>query len=111
MAITGDRQAASLLSALAEAPYPPPAPASRATQLGEMGGAGRVVILRLDAAQESFVTVAANELADAPAAAIPVSDLGNPLVIAALSLSPVVGRRPLPAPFASFSQWTALPMQ
>src|ERR1043166_7743579 len=70
MAITGDRQAASLLSALAEAPDSAAASSFLATQLAEMGGAGRVVILRLDAAQESFVTVAANELADAPPAAI-----------------------------------------
>src|ERR1043165_564840 len=105
MAITGDRQAASLLSALAEAPDSAAASSFLANQIAEMSGASRVVILRLDAAQEALVTVASNEVAAPPVAASSISDLSNPLVIAALALTPVSGRKPLPAPFEGFAPW------
>src|SRR3989442_668628 len=111
MTITGDRQYASLLSALAEAPDSAAAASFLATQLAEMSGAERVILLRLDASQESLVSIASNDLPETPAAAISVSDLGNPLVIATLSVSPVSGGSPLPAPFADFAQWAALPLQ
>src|ERR1051325_7091423 len=111
MTVTGDRQSASLLSALAEAPDSAAASSFLATQIAEMSGAERVIMLRLDAAQESLVAVASNDLPDAPAVSIPVSDLSNPLVIAALALSPVSGRTPLPPPFSDFTQWAAMPMQ
>src|ERR1051325_7320423 len=111
MTVIGDRQSASLLSALAEAPDSAAASSFLATQLAEMSGAERVIMLRLDAAQEALVTVASNDLTDPPEAAIPVSDLSNPLVISALSISPVSGRTPLPPPFSDFKQWSALPMQ
>src|ERR1043166_6537839 len=111
MTVIGDRQSASLLSALAEAPDSAAAASFLATQLAEMSGAERVILLRLDASQESLVTVASKDLPETPAAAISVSDLANPLVIATLTISPVSGATPLPPPFSDFQQWAALPLQ
>jgi len=110
MAITGDRQAASLLSALAGAPDSAAASSFLANQIAELSGADRVVILRLDAAQETLVTVASNDLPAPPIAAVSIADLSNPLVISALAVNPISGQRPLPAPFDGFAPWTALPM-
>src|SRR5205085_739917 len=47
---------------------------------------------------------------DPDAVTIPLSDLGNPLVLATLALTPVSGTKPLAGAFASYSNWTALPM-
>src|SRR3954462_11529650 len=110
MKMTGDRQGGRLLSALAEAPDSAAASSFLANQIAEMSGAARVVILRLDAAQEALITVASNELSAPPVAAISIADLSNPLVISALALNPISGRRPLAAPFDGFAPWTALPM-
>src|SRR5437763_16472010 len=101
MTVIGDRQSASLLTALAEAPDSAAASSFLAGQLAEMCGAERVLMLRLDAAQEALVTAAGNETGESvPTIAMPLSDLGNPLVISALSLSPVAGEKPLPAPLS-----------
>ena len=111
MTVTGDRQSASLLSALAEAPDSAAASAFLVAQIAELSGAERVTMLRLDLSQEALVTVAGSELAlGSPAVAIQISDLGNPLTIVTLSLSPVVGERPLTGAFSGFQRWTALPM-
>lgn len=111
MTVAGDRQSASLLSALAEAPDSAAASAFLVAQLAELSGAQRVSMLRLDAAQESLVCVAAIDNGrPVSASAIPISDFSNPIVVSTLSLSPVVGESPLRAPFAEFAQWTSLPM-
>src|SRR2546430_13548959 len=107
MTVTGDRQSASLLAALAEAPDSAAASSFLAAQIAEMCGAGRVLMLRLDAAQEALISVAGNETGETtPMIAIPLSDLGNPLIISALSLSPVIGERPLASPLSAYRRWT-----
>ena len=111
MTVNGDRQSASLLSALAEAPDSAAASSFLVAQIAELSGAERVVMLRLDAAQESLVTIAGSDsLAGAPAIVMPISDLGNPLAIAALSLSPIVGKQQLSGALSGLSRWTILPM-
>ena len=111
MTVAGDRHSASLLSALAEAPDSAAAAAFLVAQLAELSGAQRVSMLRLDGSQEALVCVAAIENGKTgTASAIPVSDFSNPIVVAMLSLSPVVGETPLREPFADYRQWTALPM-
>lgn len=111
MTLAGDRQSASLLSALAEAPDSAAASSFLVAQLAELSGAQRVSMLRLDAAQETLVCVTGiDDGKPATASAIPLSDFANPLVISALSLSPVLGERPLRAPFEGYATWTALPM-
>jgi signal transduction histidine kinase len=109
--VAGDRQTASLLSALAEAPDSAAASAFLVAQLAELSGAQRVSMLRLDASEEALVCVASYENENTGIAApIPLSDFNNPLVIATLSLSPVVGEDALREPFSAYRQWTALPM-
>jgi hypothetical protein len=111
MSVIGDRQSASLLSALAEAPDSAAAAAFLVAQLAELSGAQRASMLRLDAAQEALVCVAAIDGGkQVGASAIPVSDFSNPLVISALSLSPIVGEDPLREPFGAYKKWSALPM-
>jgi PAS domain S-box-containing protein len=111
MTVAGDRHSASLLSALAEAPDSAAAAAFLVAQLAELSGAQRVSMLRLDGSQEALVCVAAIENGKSgTASAIPVSDFSNPIVVAMLSLSPVVGEAPLREPFAEYRRWTALPM-
>jgi PAS domain S-box-containing protein len=109
--LAGDRQSASLLSALAEAPDSAAASSFLVAQLAELSGAQRVSMLRLDAAQETLVCVTGVDGGrPATASAIPLSDFGNPLVVSALSLSPVIGDRPLRPPFEEYATWTSLPM-
>jgi PAS domain S-box-containing protein len=109
--VAADRQTASLLSALAEAPDSAAASAFLVAQIAELSGARRVSMLRLDVSHEALVRVASIENGrSGPAAAIPLSDFNSPLVISALSLSPVVGEEPLREPFDGYRQWTALPM-
>ena len=109
--MAGDRQSASLLSALAEAPDSAAASAFLVAQLAELSGAPRVSMLRVDGAQEALVCVAAIENGKpTSASAVPLSDFTNPLVIATLSLSPIVGDSPLRGPFNAYARWTALPM-
>src|SRR5258708_6342001 len=111
MTVIGARHSASLLSPLAEAPDSAGASSFLAAELAAVCGAVRVLMLRLDAAQEALVTVANNEIGEpAPAIAIPLSDLGNPLIISALSRSPIVGEMPLTGPLSVYRHWTALPM-
>src|SRR5512140_1214001 len=111
MTVTGDRQSASLLSALAEAPDSAAASAFLVAQIAELSGAERVAMLRIDAPQEALVSVAATDGAlSAPTVAIPIADLGNPLTVAALCLCPVTGDRPMTGAFSNYRSWTALPM-
>jgi PAS domain S-box-containing protein len=109
--VAGDRQSASLLSALAEAPDSAAASAFLVAQIAELSGAQRVSMLRLDASQEALVCVAAIENGrPVSASAIPVSDFSSPLVISALALSPIVGEDPLRGPYSEYRQWTSLPL-
>src|SRR3954462_13153076 len=109
MTVAGDRQSASLLSALAEAPDSAAASSFLVAQLAELSGAQRVAMLRLDAGQETLSATAASVDKDV-GLSIALSDFANPLVLSALSLSPVVGDTPLPVPFSGYRRWTALPM-
>lgn len=111
MTVAGDRQSASLLSALAEAPDSAAACGFLVAQIAELSGAPRVSMLRFDAAQEALICVAGIENGrPATASAIPVTDFSNPLVISTLSLSPIIGNEPLRGPFSGYERWTALPM-
>src|SRR4051812_1355333 len=95
MTVAGDRQSAGLLSALAEAPDSAAASAFLAAQLAELSGAERVLMFRLDGAQETLISVAGLEDGRPVAASpMPLSDFGNPAVLAALSLSPIVSPKP-----------------
>jgi PAS domain S-box-containing protein len=109
--VAGDRQSASLLSALAEAPDSAAASAFLVAQLAELSGAQRIAMLRVDGAQEALVCVTGLDNGrPASASAIPLSNFSSPLVLSALSLSPVLGAQPLRAPFEDYAQWTSLPM-
>jgi PAS domain S-box-containing protein len=109
--VAGDRQSASLLSALAEAPDSAAASAFLVAQLAELSGAQRIAMLRVDGAQEALVCVTGLDNGrPAGASAIPLSNFSSPLVLSALSLSPVLGAQPLRAPFEDYAQWTSLPM-
>src|SRR6185503_19760643 len=111
MTVAGDRQSASLLSALAEAPDSAAASAFMVAQIAELSGAQRVSMLRLDASQEALVCVASIENGKPASASVtPLSDLNNPLVVSTLSMSAIVGEDSLPAPFEAYRQWTSLPM-
>jgi PAS domain S-box-containing protein len=111
MTVIGDRQPASLLSALAEAPDSAAASSFLVSQIAEISGAERVVMLRIDAAQEALVSAAANDAALInPSVAVSISDLGNPLTVATLCLCPIMGEKALTGAFSKFHSWTALPM-
>jgi signal transduction histidine kinase len=113
MTVAGDRQSASLLSALAEAPDSAAASSFLVAQLVELSGAGRVTMLRLDSGHETLVSSAGVDGGEPAAnAAIPISDFSNPLVISALALSPIVSERPLPDSngLVGYAVWTTLPM-
>src|SRR3954468_7021324 len=111
MTVVGDRQSASLLSALAEAPDSAAASAFLVAQLAELSGARRVSMLRVDGAQEALICVAAIDSGrPVSASALQLSDLNNPLVVSTLSLSPVTGKGALRDPFGDYAQWTSLPM-
>ena len=56
MTLAGDRQSASLLSVLAEAPDSGAASSFLVAQIAELSGARRVSMLRLDSSQEALVT-------------------------------------------------------
>ncbi len=112
MAGPGDRAAAGLLSALAEAPDFAAAASFFLTQLIEITKASKACMLRLDASQEHIELVASLgfEL-DPPRIAIPISDLSSPLVICALTLTPVKGGSPSPLrDLVSADSWVALPL-
>jgi PAS domain S-box-containing protein len=111
MTVAGDRQPAGLLSALAEAPDSAAASSFLVAQIAEMSGAERVVMLRIDVAQEALVSVAGNSAGmSGQAIAVPISDLGNPLTVSTLCLCAVSGEKPLGGAFVGFERWTALPM-
>src|SRR3954465_2448132 len=111
MTVAGDRQSASLLSALAEAPDSAAASAFLVAQIAELSGAERVSMLRLDASQEALVCVASIENGKpGVASAVQLSDFNSPLVISTLALSPIVSEDGLREPFSSYQQWTSLPM-
>ncbi len=112
MAGPGDRAVAGLLSALAEAPDFAAAASFFLTQLIEITKASKACMLRLDASQEHIELVASLgfEL-DPPRIAIPISDLSSPLVICALTLTPVKGGSPSPLrDLVSADSWVALPL-
>jgi PAS domain S-box-containing protein len=113
MAGVGDRAVAGLLSALAEAPDVSAAASFLLSQLGEMTGAPRAVMLRLDETHDRLAPVATigfegNELPDV---ALSISDLSNPLVLSTLALTPVRGHAPLAArALDDMESWLAVPM-
>ena len=106
-----DRTVAGLLSALAEAPDFNSAASFLLAQVVDLADAERGHMLRLDSVQESLVSVASVGYDAPPHAAISIGDLSNPLVVCALSLTPVTGggRSSIRA-FVSMSRWTALPL-
>ena len=111
----GDRQLAGLLSALAEAPDFQAAAAYLLAQLAEITGVSRLCMLRVDAAQEALTVVANHGFDDqhsAPRFGPSLSEISNPLVIATLSLNPVVATSAtlLDKRSTSASSWTALPL-
>ncbi len=92
MAVGGDRALASLLSALAEAPDFSAAASFLLTQIAEITGAARSLMLRFDASQESLHAVATLGFsAGLPSLGIPANDLASPLVTSTLALVPVRG--------------------
>ena len=112
MAVVGDRAVAGLLSALAEAPDVPAAASFLLTQLAEITGASRAGMFRLDDADECLVLVASagfdQELGAHP---IPVGNLSSPLVVSALSLTPVLGNAPIgTSELASIKTSALIPM-
>src|SRR4051794_35820282 len=97
MAGLGDRAVAGLLSALAEAPDFPAAASFFLAQLADITHAPRGCMLRLDSRQDALVLVTSFGFDATPAAiTVPISDLSSPLVISALTLSPIRGATPLP---------------
>jgi PAS domain S-box-containing protein len=112
MAVVGDRQLASLLSALAEAPDSSAAAAFFAAQLAEAGNAQRVCIVRMDEAHEHLLLAACHGIdLGANKFSLSLSEITHPIVVAALSLTPVVGQSPLePRELAQLREWTAIPM-
>ena len=112
MADVGDRAVAGLLSALAEAPDVPAAASFLLAQLGEMTGAPRAAMLRLDATHDCLTVIATVGFdGDTADVVFSTGDLSNPLVLSTLSLTPVRGQNGLTSrPLASLSSWIALPM-
>ncbi len=112
MTMIGDRQFVSLLSALAEAPDSAAASAFLVSQLAELSGSPRACLLQIDEAQEGLALAAyAGPDPEPTQIEIPLTDIGNPLVISTLSLTPVTGTAPLGSrALAAFGPWTALPM-
>ena len=112
MAVLGDRAAASLLSALAEAPDLPSAASFLLAQLVELTGAPRALMMRLDPAYEGLGYVASTGFDPEPSRiAIPLVDLSNPFVISTLALLPIRGTAPLGfRALAGIDHWLLLPM-
>jgi len=107
----GDRTVAGLLSALAEAPDFSSAASFLLSQVVDLADAERGHMLRFDSAQESLVSVASFGYDAPPHAAISMGNVSNPLIVCALSLSPVTGggRSSIRA-FVSMARWTAFPL-
>jgi len=112
MAVLGDREVAGLLSALAEAPDFAAGASFLTTQLVEITQSRRACLFRLEAAQESLTMVAAVGFDDTtPEVSLPLGDLSSPLVIGALSLSPVRGSGAIgPRVLDPIERWTTLPL-
>jgi PAS domain S-box-containing protein len=112
MVVLGDRAVAGLLAALAEAPDFTAAASYFLTQLAEVSRAPRACMVRLDASHENIVLVAAvGFVPPLPAISVPISDLSSPLVVSALTLTPIRGNSPLPQrALARLAAWIALPM-
>jgi PAS domain S-box-containing protein len=112
MAVGGDRAVAGLLSALAEAPDFSAGVSFLLTHLAEITSAPRAYMLRLDAAQESLSLVSAMGVdASALPLTLSISNLSHPLVVSALSISPMRGIGSLPQPaFSEIEAWVAIPM-
>jgi PAS domain S-box-containing protein len=113
MAVGGDRALASLLSALAEAPDFSAAASFLLTQIAEITGAARSLMLRFDPSQESLHAVATLGFsAGLPSLGVPVNDLASPLVISTLALVPVRGEGAAlgPRALSSLRNWVTLPM-
>src|SRR5687767_5197281 len=113
MAVGGDRALASLLSALAEAPDVSAAASFLLTQIAEITGAARSLMLRFDPSQESLQAVATLGFsAGLPSLGVPVNDLASPLVASTLALVPVRGDGAMLGPRAltSLRNWVTLPM-
>ena len=108
----GDREIAGLLSALAEAPDFPAAASVLLAQLGDLSRASRACLLRLDPSLENLTLAATFGFdTESPTAGVSLAELSSPLVLSALSLSPVRGRGSLePSALAAFQAWLALPM-
>ncbi len=109
----GNTRIAELLSALAEAPDFPAAAAFLLAQVTEIAGTPRVCLLRIDVAQEQLTTYACVGFADdqQPSFSLSLHELGNPLVISALTLTAAMGSEPLPGRGGGlFRRWTALPL-
>jgi PAS domain S-box-containing protein len=108
----GDREIAGLLSALAEAPDFPAAASFLLAELVERSGASRACLFRLESTLENLTPVAALGFETGrPDTGVSATDLSSPLVLATLSLSPVVGHGSLGArALAEFSSWLVLPM-
>ena len=103
MAVVGDRAVASLLSAFAEAPDLPAAASFLLTQLGEMTGAPRAVMLRSTRRTRfSPPSPPSGSTTISPTCRLSASDLSNPLVLSTLALAPIRGsadaRPPVPRP-------------
>jgi len=77
MAVGGDRALASLLSALAEAPDFSAAASFLLTQIAEITGAARSLMLRFDPSQESLSAVATLGFSTGlPSLSVPVTESG-----------------------------------
>jgi len=113
MAVGGDRALASLLSALAEAPDFSAAASFLLTQIAEITGAARSLMLRFDPSQESLSAVATLGFSTGlPSLSVPVTELASPLVTSTLALVPVRGDGAAlgPRPLSSLRNWVTLPM-
>ncbi|HEY5060690.1 MAG TPA: ATP-binding protein [Gemmatimonadaceae bacterium] len=108
----GDRDGAGLLSALAEAPDLSAAATSLLTRLADITGAVRATMFRLQPSREQLVVAATIGFGPGRShAELPSADLSNPLVISALSLTPLRGTVSFGAHgFTSLASWAALPM-
>src|SRR5579872_6507691 len=99
------------LPTLVEAPDFPAAALFALTELARLGGSHRGVLLFLDPTAETLV--AACELGGAPGeefAPLPLGDLSNPWVAAALAMRPARSRRDEPSDRLPLANWIALPL-
>ena len=112
MTVLGDRELAGLLSSIAEAPDFHTATSHLLAQLADITAARRAVMLRIDPAQHSLITVASMGFDTAlPAFSVSLGDLSSPLVISALSLIPIRGESGLGSRmFDGIGPWLAVPM-